>query len=93
MRITASEHRSILDVVAVFDPDATVYLFGSRADDGRKGGDIDLLILSRRITFSDRRRLRLRLYDAIGEQKIDILLAPDTKDPMAGVAMSEGVRL
>ena len=66
--------------------DHRVYLFGSRTDPDKKGGDIDLLIEcgSRpseslmRLT----RALRLKIYDHIGEQKIDIVWDyPEKKDP------------
>jgi predicted nucleotidyltransferase len=47
-------------------------LFGSRLQDRLKGGDIDLLIRSRKIGFIELLRLKLALKSALGDQKIDI---------------------
>lgn len=47
-------------------------LFGSRLRDDRRGGDIDLLIRSRKIDFQTRLKLKLSLMDTLGPQKIDI---------------------
>jgi predicted nucleotidyltransferase len=52
MRLTEGEVSAIKESVHLFDPDAKIYLFGSRADDMKKGGDIDLIIISKRITSS-----------------------------------------
>lgn len=75
------------------DPEAQVWLFGSRVNDQAKGGDIDLLILSKKIGFKDRASVRLALYELIGEQKIDLLIAADDTDPFTRIALAEGVRL
>jgi hypothetical protein len=56
------------------DPQARLFLFGSRTDPHSRGGDIDLLILSSKLTQRDLRRLRLDFFDRFGEQKLDILL-------------------
>ncbi|MEY3901335.1 MAG: hypothetical protein RL189_641 [Pseudomonadota bacterium] len=72
-----------------FGPEVSVWLFGSRVDDSKRGGDIDLLI----ITESDQKRLDIlrsetdflvALKSMIGEQKIDLVVAtPEslTSDP------------
>ena len=70
-----------------------MYLFGSRVDDSKKGGDIDLLVMSDRLTRDDKRRIKTRLYELIGEQKIDILLAADDSDPFVKLALETGVKL
>ncbi|GAB6043613.1 hypothetical protein [Endothiovibrio diazotrophicus] len=39
------------------------------------------------------RRLRLALYDRLGEQKIDIVVARDERDPFVRMAKRQGVSL
>ena len=46
---------------------AQLYLFGSRVDDTKKGGDIDLLIVSNEITKKDLRILRIEFFKHFGE--------------------------
>ncbi|MCG2746192.1 MAG: nucleotidyltransferase domain-containing protein [Desulfobulbaceae bacterium] len=46
MRLCNLEKESIIKAVKSIDPDSRIYLFGSRIDDNRKGGDIDLLIIT-----------------------------------------------
>ena len=52
-----------------------VYLFGSRVDDSRRGGDIDLLVrtTSAKKGILDRVRMAARIKSLIGDQKIDII--------------------
>ena len=83
----------IREVVADTDPQAEVYLFGSRARDEERGGDIDLLIMSQRIGPNERRKMKLRLMDGLGERKIDLVVAKDTEQPFVRIAQAEGVRL
>jgi predicted nucleotidyltransferase len=93
VRLTAREKTEILSAVRRFDRTAGVFLFGSRVNDEKKGGDIDLLILSRRIGTAEKRRIRRMICDAIGDQRIDIISAADTTDPMVSLARSSGVLL
>ena len=50
MRLKTFEVAAIKDAVYEFDQEAKIYLFGSRADDAKRGGDIDLFILSNKIS-------------------------------------------
>lgn len=93
MRLSAEEQQAIRTVVADADPEAEVFLFGSRARDDARGGDIDLLILSTRIGPEERRMMKLRLLDRLGERKIDLVVAKDTLQPLVRIAQAEGVRL
>ena len=90
MRLSNSERKSIRDTVLELDSKALVYLFGSRVCDEKKGGDIDILILSEKITEENRRSLKLQLYDVLGEQKIDLLIASDTSEPFTRIALESG---
>ena len=49
MRLAPNEHEMIRAAIHQQDTLAAVYLFGSRADDRARGGDIDLLVLSQKI--------------------------------------------
>jgi predicted nucleotidyltransferase len=93
MRLSDRERDSILSAVRRYDRRARVFLFGSRADDGKRGGDIDLLVLPDTIGPAERRRIRRSICDVIGEQKIDLLVASDLADPLARVAHRSGVLL
>ena len=93
MRLSETEKNAIRETIQEFDDRARIFLFGSRADDAKRGGDIDLLILSEKLREPDRGSIRRRLHDRIGEQKIDILVAQDLSDPFVRVAFTEGVSL
>jgi uncharacterized protein len=85
MRLSPKERRLIRNCVAASDPAAEVMLFGSRLHDELRGGDIDLLVRSRKIGFMGRLRLKLALMNALGAQKIDI--AVDRGRPSAFVKL------
>jgi predicted nucleotidyltransferase len=64
-----------------FPPGSTVLLFGSRLDDTRRGGDIDLLVeppapLAPRDLVEQRNRFIARIYRLAGERRIDVLIVP-----------------
>jgi len=93
MRLSDRERDAILSAVRRHDRRARVFLFGSRADDAKRGGDIDLLVLSDTIGPAERRRIRRSICDVIGEQKIDLLVAGDLANSLARVAHRSGVLL
>ncbi len=93
MRLSKTEIDAINQTIRCLDDQARIRLFGSRADDAKKGGDIDLLILSEKLSESDRGTIGLRLHEKLGEQKIDIGIARDLSDPFVRVAFNEGVEM
>ncbi len=93
MRLSQREKEAIVSVIISFDRDAKIILFGSRADDAKKGGDIDLAVISEKIKPSDKADIRLRLYDLLGEQKIDLVLAENEAKPFIRLARKTGVLL
>ncbi len=76
-------------------PGARVYLFGSRADDNKKAGDIDVLILSgQKLSFSDLSKMRISFYKSFGEQKIDLInFTYSDENPFKKIALSQAVEL
>jgi len=103
MHLTPARHRNIVTAACqAFGPKATVRLFGSRADDSRKGSDFDLYI-GTDLADPDRlvraRERFLCLLDASPDlegEKIDVVLHTPLHTemrPIDRVAHAEGVRL
>lgn len=99
MRLTQEQQAAIRSAsTEVFGEDVGVWLFGSRADDGKKGGDIDLLISpgaeARDQAFARKIRLLTKLERVLGERKIDIVIeAQNDARPIVEIARSTGVRI
>ncbi len=80
MRLTTQERQIIKSSVKeVMGSQANVWLFGSRVDDTKRGGDIDLFVEVDLQNPLDRvqkkSRLWAKLQQQLGEQRIDIILA------------------
>ncbi|WP_416138518.1 nucleotidyltransferase domain-containing protein [Halomonas sp. HK25] len=101
MRLTAYQQHIIRQAARdCFGPGARVTLFGSRADDEARGGDIDLLIATDMTNIEDIIRseiaFQLQVQQAIGEQKIDLLIdypGRGEHPPIFEIAERTGVRL
>jgi predicted nucleotidyltransferase len=93
MRLSPNEIDAIKSSIFKFDAKAVIYLFGSRADPNKKGGDIDLLIFSDTLNESDKFKIESALFEKIEEQKIDMVIAKDTSDPFVKIALKTGIRL
>lgn len=93
MRLSPEERRGIARAAStVLPPGARVSLFGSRVDDAKRGGDVDLLVeVPDGQTPEELVRLQNRfaahLYHQIGERRIDLLICTrDRPDPRQVVA-------
>ena len=93
MRITEEAKNAIIDAVKSADPDAKVWLFGSRVDDSKKGGDIDIGILSSNVNVMEEIDILQKMYDKIGEQKIDIVVSRDGQEAFFKYAVQKGILL
>lgn len=98
MRLSDTEIRHILEAAEdIFGPEAEVRLFGSRVDDTKRGGDIDLHITipprpdwyARRIDFE------VALIRRLGDRRIDVVVLQRGQEPQAidRVALATGVSL
>jgi predicted nucleotidyltransferase len=74
LRLSVQEIDLLKRELSLLSKDAKIYLFGSRVDDNKRGGDIDLLIVSKDINRKDIRNLRIEFFRKFGEQKMDIVL-------------------
>lgn len=73
VRLSGVEVQNLKASVSFADPHASIYLFGSRTDLTKRGGDIDLLIVSESIKKSDLTNIRWNFFEEFGEQKMDIV--------------------
>ncbi len=77
-----------------------VRLFGSRVDDNRRGGDIDLYVsgvtLPAEEQLQTKLRFLVRLKQLLGDQRIDVVFAPVEGEavlPIQRMAQATGVLL
>jgi predicted nucleotidyltransferase len=72
-----------------------LYLFGSRLDDARKGGDIDLYIATDNRDRLGEKRIEFltQIKQHIGDQRIDLVIERGTNRPIDKIAISEGLLL
>jgi predicted nucleotidyltransferase len=83
LRLSEKEIRLIKQKVKSIFGDAVVYLFGSRLDDSKKGGDIDLYVVTQtnENLFSKKRKLKLTLEDLL-YKPIDVIVSTDKNRPI-----------
>jgi len=77
----------------VFGENVRVILFGSRVDDNKKGGDIDLYVVTDDPSMEKEGKFWIELQKRLGEQKIDIVLSENPERKIEQVALKEGVEL
>ncbi len=97
MRIKEEDLLQIKRIAKVyFGDDAKVYLFGSRVNDKKRGGDIDLYIETGLKENIVQRKIKMlgELQEILGEQKIDIVVNTFRSDKrIYQVAKNEGIAL
>lgn len=95
MRIKQNKLNNLKNSITLLLPNSKIYLFGSRVDDSKKGGDIDILILGiRKLTWREKSKIELEFFKNFGEQKLDLVsFSYKDNDPFKKIALSEGVLL
>ncbi|WP_163328976.1 nucleotidyltransferase domain-containing protein [Desulfurobacterium thermolithotrophum] len=97
MRLSKKELYFIKSLaIEVFGEEAEVWLFGSRVDSSLKGGDIDIYIEVPKLKDVVEKKLNylVKLKDAIGDQKIDVVVKPKgCKELICREAKETGVKL
>ncbi|MEN0057827.1 MAG: nucleotidyltransferase domain-containing protein [Bdellovibrio sp.] len=80
MRLTEKEKRALTNAVhSVLMGKYELYLFGSRTDLKKRGGDIDLLIViegsAKQAAMENKIKIKQVIFSLIPEQRIDITFA------------------
>jgi len=76
LRLSINEVQKIKNKVKIIFGEAVVYLFGSRVDDTKKGGDIDLYIIPTDNSNLFRKKMQIKtILEDILYKPVDIVVA------------------
>ncbi len=95
MRFTPTQIDIIRKAISEnFGQDVLIWLFGSRVDDPRRGGDVDLYIETKNAnTLMSRLRCKIALKDNL-DLSVDLLLEEPNQDkPIFYLAKAKGIPL
>lgn len=99
MRLNEKTKNGIIEsVLEHFSRPEKIILFGSRIDDFKKGGDIDLLVetpVTGKAAFEEKLKAVSAMQIILGEQRIDLITTAGTDDERLIVrnAYREGIPL
>jgi len=95
MRLTRQEISAIKESFSDIFGDGKILLFGSRTDEKKKGGDIDLFINPDDKTdlYDKKIKFLVEVQKKIGIQKIDIVFHENEDRPIEREALKSGVKL
>jgi hypothetical protein len=100
MRIDTTQRREVFaEIKRRFDPNARVWLFGSRADDIRRGGDFDLFVEAGLTPPGGRTLPKIEAVVALerilDDQSVDLIVRfpGDAEQPIHRIAKTTGVLL
>jgi len=71
MRLSKLQNEALQN--AINDVAGEVYLFGSRVDDTKKGGDVDILVFSTEPAYKLAQQIRIEYFKKC-EEKIDVVV-------------------
>jgi len=95
MRLSTKEINALRSIIGTLDPAGLVYLYGSRVDDERCGGDIDLYLqASRHIDLKTQMTTQYRLALAC-DTRVDLLIKNPEQpvQPIHQIAIEQGILL
>ena len=95
MRVSQQQLSYVKKLCEEVAPESKLYLFGSRLDDKQKGGDIDLMILTKdKLSIKNKAYIRYGFFEQHGEQKLDLVnFTYDEEDPFKNLVLMQGVEI
>ena len=95
MRLTPHQHQAIKKHFLNIFKEGDIYLFGSRVDDTKRGGDIDLYIVVSNLENLMAKKIAFlaALKRDIGDQKIDVVFDKGKDRLIDKIAKEQGVLL
>jgi len=95
MRLLQDKIDNLKASISFILPNSKIYLFGSRVDDSKKGGDIDILILAnRKLSFIEKAKVEKNFFKQFGEQKLDLIsFSFDETNTFKEVILEEAIEL
>lgn len=92
MRISSEQIEFLKKEILAQMPGALIYIFGSRVYDNKKGGDIDVMILSdKKLNWKKKAKIKWLFFDKFGEQRLDIVsFTHKEEDPFKRIILLEG---
>lgn len=83
MRLRAKETQAIRQVLRSADPQGRIFLFGSRTNDDKKGGDIDVFFeTTKKLELRSKLALEYQLT-TLCETKVDLLVKTPEQEERA----------
>ena len=95
MRLSTSQIETIREAARKnFGAEASVWLFGSRVDDTKRGGDVDLYVeTAQKHTLLSALRCKIALEDSL-DLHVDLIVKEHGKDkPIYRLAKTQGIQL
>jgi len=95
MRLSLNQQQNILQTLYQnFGAATKVWLFGSRVDDSRRGGDVDLYVETNNVSnLLAKLRCKMALEDLL-DLSVDLIVKDQGKDdPIYTIAKKRGVQL
>ena len=95
MRLTRAQIQTIREATHQnFGVDASVWLFGSRVDDARRGGDVDLYVeTTKQNTLMSALRCKIALEESLDLPADLVVKEPGKDKPIYNLAKAQGVPL
>ncbi len=95
MRLSQHSVDVIKKYFRLFFQEGDIFLFGSRVDESKKGGDIDLYLVvqDHRNLFEKKIKFLSRIKRELGDQKIDVVFNLDKNRLIEREARRWGIKL